>query len=68
MKNHSFNTYGFEEGTKFEGLMPKLMKELGEDFTIGKVDEPVVSVYDPTANGVDSMEVVNIKKISEIEL
>ena len=58
MRNHKFNTYNFNENKSFVGLIPKLNKSLGK-FTTGKVDEPVVSVYDPTANGVDSMEVVS---------
>ena len=67
MINHDFNQYGFVEGVDFDGLAPKLMEELGEEYTIGKVDEPVVSMYDPTANGVDSMKVVNVQKLAELD-
>lgn len=67
MENYNFNEYGFVEGTEFDGLMPKLMKQLGDDFTVGKVDEPVVSIFDPTANGVESMKVVDIQKIGEVK-
>ena len=67
MVNHNFNQYGFEEGTAFDGLMPKLMEELGDELTIGKVDEPVVTMFDETANGVDSMKVIDIKKVGELD-
>lgn len=67
MENYNFNEYGFVESTQFDGLMPKLMKQLGDDFTIGEVDEPVVSIYDPTANGVQSMKVIDIQKITEVK-
>lgn len=68
MVNNSFRNYGYNEGTKFEGLNPKVMKELGEEYTIGKVDEPVVSIFNPTAKGVDQMEVIDVNEISKIEL
>lgn len=68
MVNNSFRDYGYNEGTKFEGLIPKVMEELGEEYTIGKVDEPVVSIFDSTAKGVDQMKTINVNEISKIDL
>ena len=44
------------------------MEELGEEYTIGKVDEPVVSIFDSTAKGVDQMKTINVNEISKIDL
>lgn len=67
MVNNNFRCYGYEENREFVGIKPKLMNELGEDLTIGKVDVPVVSMFDPTANGNDSMKVVDVEGLAEEE-
>ena len=63
MENNKFNTWGFEEQTKFEGLMPKVMEKLGADYLNGSSNVNV-SVFDPHANGVSSMEIVSEQKIA----
>lgn len=65
--NNKFRCYGYKEETAFQGLEPKLMEQLGEEFVIGKVDEPVISMFDPTAPGYDSMNVVNTKELADQE-
>lgn len=67
MVNNKFRCYGYKETTEFVGLKPKLFNELGDDLTIGKVDNPVVSIFDPTAKGNDSMKDVDIKGLAEKE-
>lgn len=62
--NVEMKRYGFKEGKAFEGLMPKVMELVGEDVCTGHSDE-LVSIYDPTANGVDSMKVVSPQLIAE---
>lgn len=63
MENNKFNIWGFIEGKAFKGLMPKVMEKLGADYTDG-FSETNVSIFDPHANGVDSMEVVSEQKIA----
>lgn len=64
MVNHEFNNYGYVEGSEFEGLMPKVMEKLGDEFVIGESDV-VVSIFNPTAKGNDSMAVVDVTKLAE---
>lgn len=66
MENNKFNVWGFEEGKAFVGLMPKVMEKLGADYLAG-ASETNVSIFDPHAHGVDSMEVVSEQKIAESE-
>ena len=35
--NNKFRCYGYKEETAFQGLEPKLMEQLGEEFVIGKL-------------------------------
>lgn len=65
MVNNNFRCYGFNESTDFVGIKPKEMNKLGDDLTIGQVNEPVVSIFDPTANGYDSMKDIDIKGLAE---
>lgn len=62
MVNHNFNKYGFKVQSSFSGLIPKLMEKLGENCCEGysKVN---VSIFDPTANGYDSMKNVSSSNI-----
>lgn len=56
--------YGFDEKlNQFNGLIPELMKKVGDDYCDG-YSETVVSVYDVTSNGVDSMKVVSSQKLA----
>ena len=66
--NDNFNQYKFEEGVDFDGLTPKLAKRLGKTMVTGKVDKPVVSFFDPTANGVDSMLVVSPQLVAQVNI
>ena len=66
MQNNNFNEYGFEENKDFEGLVPKAMEIVGDDYCVGGSDE-VVSIFDPTAHGVDQMKVISSQKIAEKE-
>ncbi len=68
MVNNSFRDYGYGGEVAFEGLAPKVTEEIGDEYTTGKVDVPVVSIFDPTAKGVDQMETIDSNKVSEIEL
>lgn len=61
--NVQMKKWGFKEQKDFVGLMPKVMEMLGDDAVIG-MSEEVVSVYDPTANGADSLKVVSAQKIA----
>lgn len=63
MENNNFNIWGFKEGTGFDGLMPKLMKKLGSDFTEG-FSETNVSIFDSHALGTESMEIVSAQKVA----
>ena len=66
MLSHEMNDWGFEEQTKFEGLMPKAMNILGDEYCEGVTGkEPVLSVYDATANGVEQMKVIDPAKFNE---
>ena len=67
MVNNKFRCYGYKENTEFVGIKPKLMNELGEDLTIGQVDEPVISIFDPTAKGYDSMKDVDVEGLANTE-
>lgn len=67
MVNNSFRKYGYDEKVEFVGLQPKLMNKLGDDYTIGKVDEPVVSIFNPTAKGNDSLMVVDTEALAADE-
>lgn len=64
MTNNNFRCYGFNESTDFVGIKPKEMNKLGDDLTIGQVNEPVVSIFDATANGYDSMKVIDEQKLA----
>ena len=64
MRNNKFNGYDFKEKTDFSGLIPKLSKLL-KKYTIGKVDKPVVSIFDYTAKGVDQMETISATLIAQ---
>ena len=64
MRNNNFNRYGFKEKSDFSGLIPKLSKLL-KKYTVGKVDEPVVSIFDQTAKGVDQMETISATLIAQ---
>lgn len=66
MKNCKFNTYGFIENNDFEGLIPKTMEILGDDYCVGGSDE-VLSIYDPTAKGHDQLKIISSQKIAESE-
>lgn len=56
--------WDFQEATAFEGLMPKTMEILGDDYCVGASDV-VVSVCDPKLaspslnQGADAMKVVS---------
>ena len=64
MVNHLFNEYQFNEGTSFEGLMPKTMELLGKENCVGVTEsEPIVSMFDITPEGADQMEVVSVSDI-----
>lgn len=64
MINHEFNEWGFVEGTDFEGLMPKAMDILGDDYCVGTNDkQPVVSIFNPEAKGVDPLKVISVNDI-----
>lgn len=64
MTPREFNEWGFVEGTKFEGLMPKTMEILGEQYCDGiSGKEPVLSVFNPTAQGNEPLEVISPSKI-----
>ena len=66
MQNFEFNKYGFIESNDFEGLVPKTMEILGDDYCVGGSEE-VVSSYDVTANGVDQLKIISSQKIAEKE-
>lgn len=66
MQNFEFNKYGFIESNDFEGLVPKTMEILGDDYCVGGSEE-VVSAYDVTANGVDQLKIISSQKIAEKE-
>ena len=66
MENHKFNEYGFVEGTAFKGLIPELMKKLGDNYCEGYSDVNV-SIFDPTAKGSDSLKVVSSYDIATSE-
>ena len=60
MINEEMKEYGFVEGTAFEGLMPKTMEILGDDYCIGVNDnQPVVHSFDVRGKGHDQMKVVS---------
>lgn len=64
MLSFEMKDWGFEEQTHFEGLMPKTMEVLGDDYCVGVTgEEPVLSVYNPTAKGTEQMKVVSPYKI-----
>ena len=68
MINHGFNDLGFQEGTAFEGLMPKAMDILGDKYCVGtNENQPVVSIFDSEANGPDQMKVVSVYDITTSE-
>ncbi len=68
MLSYEMKDWGFEEQTKFEGLMPKAMEILGDDYCEGITGkEPVLSMYDATAKGVEQMKVVDPAKFMEEE-
>ena len=62
--NVEMKRYGFKEGKDFTGLMPKVMEIMGDDYCTG-LSEEVVSIFDPTANGVDTMKVVSSQLVAE---
>ena len=62
MENSKFNRYGFSQSEDFDGLMSKIFSHM-DDCVIGESDE-VVSIFDPTANGVTSMEVVSSQLVA----
>ena len=64
MLSEQMKDWGFEEQTKFEGLMPKTMEVMGDEYCEGVTgNEPVLSMYDPTANGAEQMKVVSSSKV-----
>ena len=67
MINHNFNKYGFKEQSSFSGLIPKLMEKLGEDCCEGYSDVNV-SIFDPTANGNDSMKDICPQDVMMVEV
>lgn len=69
MVSHNFNEYSFDEGLKFEPLMPKVMDLVGEDYLIGKSEsnDVVVSDFDEVPDGHDQLVTIDITKISETE-
>lgn len=68
MLSYEMKDWGFEEQTKFEGLMPKVMEVLGDEYCEGATgDEPVLSVFDATAKGVEQMKVVDPAKFMGAE-
>jgi len=58
-----FKKWGYKKSDDFTGLMPKLMELLGEQYCTGGSDE-VLSIFDPTAKGVDQMKVVSPQLIA----
>lgn len=58
-----FNLYGFVEKTEFDGLEPKVMEMLGDDYCPG-LSKETVSVFDPTAKGADSLKIISAQKIA----
>ena len=66
MDIYQFKRWGYNKPESFDGLMPKLMKLLGEDYLTGGSKE-VVSIYDPTANGVDQMESISPQLVATVE-
>ena len=69
MVSHNFNEYNFDEGLKFDPLMPKVMEMLGEDYLIGKSEsnDVVVSDFDEIPDGHDQLISIDIEKISNTE-
>lgn len=66
MVNCEFNKYGYNLNEDFVGLVPKTMEILGDDYCVGGSDV-VLSIYDPTARGVDQLKVISSQKIAESE-
>ena len=66
MVNHEFNEYGYNFNEDFVGLEPKVMDILGDEYCAGGSEE-VLSVFDPTARGVDQLKVVSSQLISGYE-
>ena len=58
-----FYKWGYKKSDDFTGLMPKLMELLGEQYCVGGSDE-VLSIFDPTAKGVDQLKVVSPQLIA----
>lgn len=68
MLSYEMKDWGFEEQTRFEGLMPKTMKVLGDEYCEGVTgNEPVLSIYDATAKGVEQMKVIDHAKFMNEE-
>lgn len=64
MVSNELKEWGFVEGTEFEGLMPKTMEILGDDYCDGvSGEEPVLSVFNPTAKGNEPLKVISPSKI-----
>jgi len=66
MVNHEFDKYGYNLDEEFVGLVPKTMEILGDEYCVGGSDE-VLSIFDPTAKGVDQLKVISSQKIAEKE-
>jgi len=60
-KVHELMDYGFIEGVEFEPLMPAAAEKIG---VIGGSDV-VVEAHGHLANGMDSLEVVDVEKAFE---
>jgi len=61
--NHELNQYDFIEGTKFDGLMPKLMEIEGVK-TTGTSDVNV-KCFGFNAKGSDALEVIDVVALQE---
>lgn len=61
-----FKKWGYKKSDDFKGLMPKLMNLLGEEYCTGHSDV-VLSIFDPTARGVDQMKNVSPMLIANSE-
>ena len=66
MVNYEFNEYDYDMNEEFIGLVPKTMEILGDDYCVGGSDE-VLSIFDPTAKGVDQLKIISSQKIAEKE-
>ena len=59
-----FRKWGYDDSQEFDSLMPKVMELIGEEYITGGSNE-VVSIFDPTANGVDQLKVISSQLIAE---